>query len=103
MNKIVFTPESFNDLKDIKSYIIKEFCSENIANNIVEKILKKIRLLETFPEIGTPISSVINLDVPYRILICDNYSTFYKIENNIIYIIRILNNRRNYMQILFGI
>ena len=102
MVRIQFTPDALEDLKQIKKYITDDLCSEQSAINTVDRILKRIRQLEAFPEIGAPLSSIIAIEVPYRFLVCGNYTAFYKFENNEVHIIRILYARRNFMQILFG-
>ena len=102
MAKIKFTPDALEDMKEIKAYINDELCSEQSAINTIEKIIKRIRQLADFPEIGAPLSSIINLQVPYRFLVCGNYTAFYKVESDEIHIIRVLYGRRNFMHILFG-
>lgn len=102
MAKINFTPDALEDMKKIKAYITDELCSEQTAIDTIEKIIKRIRRLADFPEIGAPLSSVINLEVPYRFLVCGNYNVFYKVDGDEVHIIRVLNSRRNFMQILFG-
>ena len=102
MAKINFTPNALEDLKEIKQYITDELCSVESAINTVGKITKRIRQLVDFPESGAPLSSIINLDVPYRFLVCGNYTAFYKVDNEEVHIIRVLYARRNFMQILFG-
>ena len=102
MAKINFTPDALEDMKEIKEYITDELCSEQSAINTVENIMKRLRQLSDFPEIGAPLSSIISLEVPYRFLVCGNYTAFYKIDGNEIHVIRVLYGRRNYMQILFG-
>ena len=72
------------------------------AINTTQKIMKRIRQLADFPEIGEPLSSIISLEVPYRFLVCGNYTAFYKVEGDEVHIIRVLYGRRNFMQILFG-
>ncbi len=101
MAKINFTPDALEDMKEIKMYITDELCSEQSEINTIEKIMKRIRQLADFPEIGAPISSIINLEVPYRFLVCGSYITFYKVEGDEVHIIRVLYGRRNFMQILF--
>ena len=103
MAKIDFTPDALEDMKAIKAYITEELFSEQSANKTLGKIMKRILQLEDFPEIGAPLSSVIDLEVPYRFLVCGNYTAFYKIEGDRVHIIRVLYGRRNFMQILFGI
>ncbi|MBR2343397.1 MAG: type II toxin-antitoxin system RelE/ParE family toxin [Clostridia bacterium] len=102
MAKINFTPEALEDMKEIKAYITDELCSEQSAIHTVEKIMKRIRQLGGFPESGAPLSSIINLEVPYRFLVCGNYTAFYKVDGDEVHIIRVLLGRRNSMQILFG-
>ena len=64
--------------------------------------MKRIRQLADFPDLGAPLSSIIDLEVPYRFLVCGNYIAFYKTDADNVYIIRVLYGKRNYMQILFG-
>ena len=52
MAKINFTPDALEDMKEIKAYITDELCSEQSAINTIEKIMKRIRQLADFPEIG---------------------------------------------------
>ena len=102
MTKINFTPDALEDLKEIKAYITEELCNEESAIRTVGNITKRIRRLSDFPESGAPLSSIIDLEVPYRFLVCGNYTAFYKVEANEVRIIRVLNARRNFIQILFG-
>lgn len=102
MAEIKFSPEAITDLKQTKAYIIEELCNEQAAVNTVAKITKRIRMLADFPESGAPLSSVIDIETDYRFLVCGNYTVFYRVENSIVYIVRILYGRRNYVQILFG-
>ena len=52
MAKINFTPDALEDMKEIKAYITDELCSEQSAINTTQKIMKRIRQLTDFPEIG---------------------------------------------------
>ena len=102
MAKINYSPAALEDLREIKSYIAEELCSEPAAINTIERITKRIRQLADFPELGTPLSSIIDLEVPYRFLVCGNYTAFYKTDSDNVYVIRVLYGKRNFMQILFG-
>lgn len=102
MTKLNFSPESRNDLFDIKQYITEELDSPIAAENTLKKILKTIRMLETQPFIGAPLSSIVNIDTHYRFLVCGNYLAFYYVENEEVFIVRILYGRRDYVKILFG-
>ncbi|MEW6623010.1 MAG: type II toxin-antitoxin system RelE/ParE family toxin [Bacillota bacterium] len=43
-----------------------------------------------------------NIQTDYRFLVCDNYLIFYRYEDGIVFVSRILYGRRNYTRILFG-
>ena len=101
MNKIHYSYESSTDLLDIEKYIIEDLASPNAAKNIIEKITSKIRLLEKFPELGAPLSSIVDIDTDYRFLASGNYLSFYRIDGTDIYISRILYGGRDYLSILF--
>lgn len=102
MAKIKFSPEAIADLQQTKAYITEELCNEQAAINTVANITRKIRMLADFPEIGAPLSSIIDFETDYRFLVCGKYTAFYRTENQAVNIIRVLYGRRNFMQILFG-
>jgi plasmid stabilization system protein ParE len=102
MIKIQLSPKAIDDLQQTKEYIVEEFCSEQAAINTVAKITKRIGMLADFPEIGAPLSSVIGIETDYRFLVCGNYTVFYRLENDIVRIVRILYGRRDFVQILLG-
>ena len=102
MTKINFSPDALKDIKDIKKYISNELYNKQAAINTVDRIMKRVRQLADFPEMGAQLSSIINLEVPYRFLICGNYIIFYKVDDNEVHIIRVIYSKRNYMKLLFG-
>ena len=102
MAEIIFSPDALADLKQTKTYITEDLCSEQAAINTISKIMKRIRMLADFPESGAPLSSVVNVANDYRFLVCGNYTAFYRYEQNKVYIVRVLYGRRDFMRILFG-
>ena len=102
MAKIQFTPEAISDLQSTRRYIEEELCSEQAAQNTIRKIMSRIAQLETFPEIGALLNSIVPVANDYRFLVCGNYTAFYRYENGEVFIIRVLYGRRNFMQLLFG-
>ena len=102
MNSLQFSPLSQNDLLEIQTYIEDDLQNPSAAVNIIKGIITKIRKLIAFPYMGAPLSSIIDVETDYRYLICGNYITFYRYENDTIFIIRILYKRRDYVKILFG-
>lgn len=101
MSNIVLSFEAKNDLKEIKKYISNELDNDIAANNTISKITKGIRRLEQQPLMGTSLSSVIEFDTNYRFLVCGNYMVFYRFDDNMVFVSRIIYGRRDYMKILF--
>jgi len=56
---------------------------------------------EASSDLGAPLSSIIEIDTDYRYLVSGNYLSFYRVDGNDIYIIRILYGRRDYISVLF--
>ena len=102
MAEIQFSPEAISDLQEIKVYITEELCNEQAAVNTIANITKQIRILADFPESGALLTSIIGFETDYRFLVCGNYTAFYRTENGLVYIVRVLYGRRNFIQILFG-
>jgi addiction module toxin, RelE/StbE family len=102
MNKLKISPEARNDLVEIKNYISQELNSPQAAENLISKIMKKIRGLLDYPKIGASLSSVIDIQTDYRFLVCADYLIFYRHEDEVVYVVRILYGRRDYMRVLFS-
>lgn len=102
IKEIEYSPEAVNDLQGIEEYISIELDNSKSAERIVDNIIDKIDSLSDLPEIGAPLSSRVDVKTDYRYLACGNYNVFYRIEYNTIKIIRVLNARRNFMTVLFG-
>ncbi len=102
MTQIVFSPEAISDLEQTKKYITEDLQNEQAATNTLQKIIKNIRVLEKFPQSGPSLTAIVDFDTDYRYLVCGNYTSFYRYENNTVYIVRVLYGRRDFMRILFG-
>ena len=57
-----------------------------------------------FPLAGALVSSAvkIDIDIDYRFLVCGIYLSFYRIQEDDVYIDRALYGRRDYLAILLG-
>ncbi len=99
---IEYSPEAVADLQGIEEYISVELENPQSAEKIVDDIIDKIDNLSELPEIGSPLSSRVDVKTDYRYLVCGNYNVFYRVEYDTVKIIRVLNARRNFMTILFG-
>ena len=102
MTPVKFSPEARKDLQEIQSYIANELCSQQAADRTITQGVVSESCLPSFPEIGTPLSAVLSFDTNYRYLVCGHYTAFYRVEQDAVYIVRILYGRRDFMRILFG-
>ena len=101
-NNIHYTPESRRDLDDIWNYITLELQNRFAAANVVDRIMDTVDQLKYHALIGTPLSSIADVDGDYRFLVSGNYMVFYRASGNDIYIDRVLYGRRDYLRILFA-
>lgn len=79
-------------------------CGENNSKKIMSKITKGVRILETFPQSGTRISSQYGIECDYRYIFIERNYFFYRIkDNNTIIILEMFYEKENFMRKLFGI
>ena len=100
MATIDYSPGAISDLEQIGDYIELELSSPVAAINTVNKIQDSIDNLSTFPLMGTMLSSIVGVDTDYRFLVCGKYLAFYRTDEVIVYVDRILYGKRDYIAIL---
>jgi len=102
MNKVFVSPEAQEDLIGIRRYITEELDNQVAADNLLQKIMQRIRQLEQLADIGSPLSTIVGIETGYRFLVCGHYLVFYRTEQSEVYIDRVLYGRRDYLHVLFG-
>ena len=101
MAEIKLSRDAIEDLQKIKTYITDELCNEQAAIHTVAKITGSIRRLADFPQSGAPLASIVDLDTDHRFTSCGNYTAFYRYEDGVVFVSRVLYGRRDFMRILF--
>lgn len=101
MYKVQISPEAVSDLQEIKNYIETDLQNPIAAKNTVTKIIETYEKLSEFPESGIPVEKYVSFYTEYRFVMANNYSIFYRIENDFVRVIRILYARRDFIKILF--
>lgn len=99
--KLVLATEARRDIKDIQTYITNEQESPQTALKVIEKILDRIERLLSFPDTGTLLSPKVNFPTNYRYAKAAGFLVFYRHENKIIFVDRIIHGKRDYIAILF--
>lgn len=98
--KIRYTPQAGRDLRLIKEYISTQLMNYKAAKVTVKEILDTCMLLEKNPFLGYSLAAKINLETDYRCLVCKKHIIFYKLEPPFISIIRVLDQRTDYLDTL---
>ena len=101
--ELYYTPRARNDLANIKESVIEKFDDENLAIEVLKKITKTVRHLIVSPYLGQEVSEITGIYTEYRCLFCEKNYVFYRVEADRICVIRVLNEKQDYMRILFGV
>ncbi|EAZ81691.1 type II toxin-antitoxin system RelE/ParE family toxin [Algoriphagus machipongonensis] len=91
--KIVWSERSLKDLDFIFEFYVFS-ASINVAQKITGKLIEKVKILTSYPEIG--VVENLDFDVPfeYRYIIEGNYKIIYRIvEQKAILIARVFDTR----------
>ena len=98
---VKITPQAAEDLLEIKSYIENELHNPIAAKNTVLNIIETYENLSTFAETGIPVERYVSFPTDYKFVLANNYSIFYRIEDKIVRVIRIMYSKRDFARILF--
>lgn len=101
MYEVRFSPLAKQDLVKIKGYLEEAFDNE-IASEKMRQLLGSIRKFETFPLLGRPLMNVIDIPTDYMYFVVDKNYVFYRLEKETVKIIRIIDTRQDYINVLFG-
>ena len=74
-----------------KTYIMNGTTAETTYEN-----------LGNYPEIGISVERYVSFPTDYKFVLANNYSIFYRIEEDCVKVIRIIYSRRDFVRILFG-
>lgn len=102
MKQVDITPRAHEDLVDSKTYLLMEF-GEICAQRVLGAIYDDIEKLVVFPEMGVNIMAKHGIISDYLCLVTHKNCVFYRIEGEFIRVIRVLDERRDYLRVLFGI
>ena len=102
MPKLIYTPKALDDLQEIKAYVAGQF-GESKAKVCVKEIMSTAKQLELYPGEGPRLEDLIEYPTDYHYLVVKPNYVFYRVEGDTIRVIRILNEKQDFLQILFGI
>ena len=97
-----FTPQAHADLLELRRYISSELHNETAAQRIARAILSSCSNLRSFPLMGIALSEKINVQTNIRYIVSEKHLIFYTVDEDYISVMRILDSRTNYLQVIFG-
>lgn len=102
MARVVFTEPAEHDLLDIEYYIFVDLCNPQAAQRISDGILGAADKLAEYPEGHPLVGEELLGRMGIRITYFDNYNIFYyyDMQNDVVYIIRVLYNKVDWQNIL---
>ena len=101
MPNVEYSPKALDDLLHISDYITENW-GEKVVKQKLKKITTDIRRLEQFPLSGVNLGKIIDVTTDYFYIFTEKNYVFYYLEIDKIRIIRVLNERQDYIKHLFG-
>jgi addiction module RelE/StbE family toxin len=97
--QVIWTPTAERDLIDILEYIATD--SVSTAKKVAKDIEEKAETLDSFPERGRIVPELQNIGiVGYRELIVKRWRLVYRTEQQNVYVLAVLDSRRDLESIL---
>jgi plasmid stabilization system protein ParE len=90
--RVKLIKSAYNDLKDIRQYLLLKNVSNKIVRNLVNEIITDIEILEKYPYAGRVVPEY--EDKLVRELIRNNYRIIYMITDDLIRVIHIMHQAR---------
>lgn len=92
--RIKYSPDSADRLREIK---------QERGNKTLATITKSIRSLSDNPNGCPKIASILDIKSPYHYLHIAHFYIFYRVDDELIYISDIYNEREDFMWKMFGV
>ena len=94
--EVIIKDSANKDIEDIMTYIIENFKSFYIAENLLKKIRNKIMILQESPQTFQTLYNYKYKNREYKRIIVENYSIVYYIlkEQKKVFIVHIYYNKR---------
>ena len=96
--KIVFSKKSELQIEEIYQYVLSKSNDEDTAKRFVNELIDKTEILKTQAFVGRQIEIIDNIVTQYRFLVYKDYLIFYRVDENKVYIDRILNSKMDYVK-----
>lgn len=96
--KIVFSKKSEQQIDEIYQYALSKSNDEDTAKQYVNELIDKTEILKKHAFVGRQLEIIDNIVTQYRFLIYKDYLMFYRVDENKVYIDRILSSKTDYVK-----
>ena len=90
------------DLKKIKTSIIGNLDGKDVAVRLLRKLIDKIDVLTDFPYMGEKVRKLLDINHDCRCLFCNPDYAFYRVEEEYIRIVAVVNEKQDFYPNSFG-
>ncbi len=102
MKRIEYSPEALEKIQQIGSYIASRY-GRTKAKEIKKTITRRIRDLGDNENIGQSVEALFGIPTDYRVLYVAHNYVFYRSDSTTVYVVKIYNEREDFLYHLFGI
>ena len=99
--KIDIAPEALADLENIKKHLDKEFGITK-EKEILKAIFKDIKTLAKYPNMEIKLFERFDIITDYKCFCSHRNYIFYRVEDDYLRVIRVLDEKRDFINVLFG-
>lgn len=103
MAKLEYSQIVRKKLQKLRNSLTQNY-GEHHSQKIMGKIMKGVRRLETFPQLGTSVSLKYDIPCNYNYLFVEHNYFFYRLkDHDTILILEMFNEKEDFMRKLFGV
>ena len=102
MKQLQYSPDAIEKLQRIRQDITARYGAQK-AKAVIREMTKSFRDLQQFENKGPSVENLIGIPCDYRMLYVQHNYAFYRVENDVIRITDIFNEKEDFMWKLFGV
>lgn len=99
--KLIFASEALADMEQIRRYISVNLKNKPAAKRVINMIAHNCEQLECQPFLGMSLDPRIGQHTDLRYLICESWLAFYRIQEDTVQVVRVIDGRTDYVRNLF--
>ena len=102
LKRLEYSPDAAQKLRNIKRDVAMKF-GEDVAKRVSTNITRTLRRLQRLEKSGISVEKVTGVSCDYFMVYTEHNYAFYRITNELIYVVDIFHEREDFMWKLFGI